>query len=990
LDQEEHLLLLTLHHIITDGWSMAILLRELAHAYEAALGDTQPSWPPLPLQYADYALWQTHWLGEEALAHHLASWCQLLEGFPPLLDLPTDRPRPAVQSYWGASHAFILAPELTQKLVELSQNESVTLFMTLLATFGVVLARLSGQERLLIGSPIANRTQQQVEEIVGFFVNTLPFPLDLSGRPSFRQLLARVRQVALEAYAHQDVPFERLVEKFQPERSLSYAPLCQVFFALQNQLMEPQYLPGLPRSIGELRLEPSFQESGTAKFDLTLELTTSQQGLIGRLEYSQDLFEPETIQRLAECFQLVLTQIVAQPEQDVAHIQLLTEDERLLVLEQWNATDNNYEQEQCVHKMIEQQAQRAPEAIALVSQEHHLTYGALNARANQLAHYLRRLGVGPEILVGVCLQRSVEMIIGMLAILKAGGAYLPLDPDYPIERIEYMVRDAQVPLLLTTGSFSQSIEQHYSQPIHLVCLEREYEQKQLFRQSSSNLASVDYLENLAYVIYTSGSTGRPKGVQITHRGLCNLINWHQHNFVVTVLDRATQIASISFDAAVWETWPYLAAGATLYIVEDEMRTMPTTLSDCLAAQQITMCFLPTPLAEMLLDAHEPATSLSNTLRTLLVGGDVLHRPPDKELPFILVNNYGPTENTVVATSGVVLPTRERTGMPTIGYPIANTRLYVLDSLMQPVPIGATGELFIGGSSLARGYLRQPEMTAERFIPDPFGNQPGSRLYKTGDLVRYRANGSLDFIGRNDEQVKIRGFRVEPGEIEAILRQHESIREAAVIVLEDMPGEKRLIAYIVPEREGNLPPNQPGQYLRDRLPHYMIPARIVTLEQLPLSPNGKLDRRALPALNIDLSDLEKSYMPAHTPVEETLVSIWEKVLDVQRIGIYDNFFELGGHSLLATQVISHMRKAFQVDLPLQAIFDTPTIADLAQIIARMQEESPGAPSLQATSNVQAIPEGKEDAESLLARLDQLSTEEIDALLNAKFFERKGER
>jgi len=868
--------------------------------------------------------------------------------------------------------------------------------MTLLAAFGVVLARLSGQERLLIGTPIANRTRQALEQIVGFFVNTLPLPLDLRHRPGFRHLLARVRQVALDAYAHQDVPFERLVEELQPERSLSYTPLCQVFFALQNEAVKPLQLPGfprsigLPRSIGELQMERSFQESGTAKFDLTLELTTSQQGLIGRLEYSQDLFEPETIERLAQCYRLVLTQIVTQPEREITRISLLTETERRLVLEQWNATSKDYAQKLCVHEMIEQQAQRTPDAIALVYQEHHLTYQALNARANQLARYLRRLGAGPEVLVGICLQRSIEMAIGMLAIFKAGGAYLPLDPDYPIERIEYMLQDALVPLLLTTDVFRQAIRQQYRQPVHLICLESEYEQEQIFRQPTSNLVGVNCSGNLAYVIYTSGSTGRPKGVQITHHGLCNLVNWHRHNFMVTAQDRATQLASISFDAAVWEIWPYLAAGATLCIVEDEVRAVPSILSDWLVAQQITMCFLPTPLAELLLDIHESAPPTSNALRTLLVGGDVLHRAPDKELPYILVNNYGPTENTVVATSGVVLSTSAWTGMPTIGYPIANTRLYVLDSLMQPVPIGTPGELYIGGSSLARGYLRQPEMTAERFLPDPFvgTSEPGARLYKTGDLVRYHSDGSLDFIGRNDGQVKIRGFRVEIGEIEAILRQHENILEAAVIAYEETPGEKRLIAYIVPEPEISL--NRLDQYLRDRLPHYMIPARIITLEQLPLSPNGKVDRRALPTPDVDLSHLATSYVPPHTPIEEALVSIWEKVLEMQRIGIHDNFFELGGHSLLATQVISHIRKTFQVDLPLQVIFHTPTIANLAQSIARMQEELQGAPLPEANSGIQTIAAAKEDAEDLLARLDQLSAAEIDALLNARLVERKGER
>jgi len=758
-----------------------------------------------------------------------------------------------------------------------------------------------------------------------------------------------------------------------------------------------------------LHLQPLFQGSDTAKFDLTLEVTASQQGLEGRWEYSQELFEPETIQRLTERFQFVLTQLVAHPEQNIVRVPLLTEAERSL-LQQWNATSKDYAQVQCVYRLVEQRAQRTPEAIALVSNERHLTYAELNARANQLANYLRQLGVGPEMLVGVCLQRSIEMIVGLLASLKAGGAYLPLDPDYPTERIEYMLQDAQVPVLLTTAAISQKIARQYSQPVRLICLESEREQTELLRQSSSNLAGNSQLENLAYVIYTSGSTGRPKGVQITHQGLCNLVNWHQQNFALTAQDRATQLASISFDAAVWEIWPYLATGAAIYIVEDDVRAVPSRLGDWLAAQQITISFLPTPLAEVLLDTNWLASSVSSALRILLVGGDLLHRTPDEDLPFVLVNNYGPTENTVVATSGIVFPTREWMGMPTIGYPIVNTRLYVLDDLMQPVPVGVTGELFIGGMSLARGYLRQPELTAERFIPDPFVGtfhdesgsysasagdssptlpscQPGARLYKTGDLVRYHSNGSLEFIGRNDSQVKIRGFRVESGEVEAVLRQHGSIKAAVVIVHQDTVGGKRLIAYIVPEPEMPFTLRQLDQYLRDKLPHYMIPAKIMTLEQLPLSPNGKLDRQALAAPDID-PDLEDKYVPPRTPIEETLTKVWEEALKVQRIGIYDNFFELGGHSLLATQVIAHIKKAFQIDLPLQAIFNTPRVAELAQIIAQMPEKSQNTPPQELNKELQPALSEQEDAESLLARLDQLSAEEVDALLNSMLSERKG--
>lgn len=973
LEEHVHVLLLTLHHIITDGWSMSILFRELAASYQAMLTGHAPSLATLPIQYADYALWQREWLQGEHLIHELAYWRQQVAGAPTLLTWPRVRPRSTEQVFQRASYHFVLPTTLSHALEDVSRRASVTLFMTLLAVFAVLLGRYSGQDDILIGTPIANRTRKELEAIVGFFVNTLVLRVQLVENASFHQFLQQVRAVALDAYEHQDIPFERLVEELQPERSASHMPLCQVLFAFQNTPVESLELAGL-------HLQEKAVESEYVQFDLVLEMKQSKGTIEGIIHYNRALFETEVIVRLAEHYQLLATEVVAQPHKSIAYVPLLTEGE-CRQLEAWNTTQRDYPQKLCVHEAIEAQAVSRSEAVALVYEDTHITYGEFNRRANQLAHALRQRGVGVESLVGVCLEPSIALVVSLLGILKAGGAYVPLDPSYPQERLTFMLQNAHLHLLITTHACSQKIGWSESQQMGLIFVESKQEQESFAQQPADNPTSEVVCDHLAYVIYTSGSTGRPKGVQVTHRGLRNLVCWHQEAFALTPQDRTSQLASWSFDAAGWELWPTLAVGATVCLVEDEARHEVSRLCHVLNEQQITQSFLPTPLAESFLAGQWPAQL---ALRTLLTGGDALHRAPTQELPFILVNNYGPTENTVVATSGIVASLGEKSdaGAPSLGRPIANTCTYVLDQYMQRVPIGVTGELYIESEGLARGYLHRPDLTAERFLPSPFGGQLGLRLYKTGDLVRYRANGDLDFLGRNDGQVKIRGFRIERGEIEAVLWQHASIKEAVVLVREDRPEEKRLVAYIVVEPEFPVSLSQLRQYLQTKLPSYMLPSSIVTLEQLPLLPNGKLDYKKLPVPEMFHSDGEETYVPPSNAVEEVLANIWMEVLGGKRIGITDHFFERGGHSLLATQVISRMREAFQVSLPLSLLFEQPRLVDLARCVIQLQ----GATRPVIPQNVSQIT-SEDDVEHLLAKVDQLSPEEVDALLSAMLSEQK---
>ncbi len=800
LDETEHILLLNMHHIVSDGWSMGVLIGEIAALYTARRSN-QPSFlPKLAIQYADFAQWQREWLQGEVLETQLAYWQKQLNGIS-MLNLPTDT-RPAVQTYQGARQLLQLPKSLSEALETLSQQEEVTLFMTLLAAFKILLYRYTQQEDIAVGSAIANRNRSEIESLIGFFVNSLVLRTDLSGNPTFRELLSRVKEVALGAYAHQDLPFEKLVEELHPERNLNQNPLFKVVFALQNAPMSALELPNLI-------LSPLEFDTQTTRFDLEFHLwerepnnqlwVDSSKGISGFVIYRTDLFDEATITRMLGHFQILLEGIVANPEERIANLPLLSQLEQHQLLIEWNNTQVDYPQDRCIHQLFENRAEQTPDSTALVFGDKQLSYKELNLRSNQLAHYLKKLGVKAEVLVGLCVERSFDMIIGMLGILKAGGAYVPLDPTYPHERFNFLFEDAQVPILLTHERWIQQLETHNCR---VICLDKDWDI--IAQEIEDNLPSQVTVDNLAYVIYTSGSTGKPKGVQIEHRGLLNLIFWHQKAFAVSHLDRATQIAGVAFDACVWEILPYLSAGASIYFVDDEIKLNPEHLRDWLISKAITICFLPTPLAEKVLTLDFPKNA---ALRILLTGGDKLHQYPLADHVFQVVNNYGPTENTVVTTSGQVIVINQEDPpnppilggqggiAPAIGRPIDNTQVYILDKHLQLVPIGVPGELYISGDGLARGYLNLSDLTVEKFISHPFSHDSKARLYKTGDLVRYRLDGKIEFLNREDEQVKIRGYRIELGEIEAVLSQHPAVQQNVVMTSEDA-GEKRLVAYVV--------------------------------------------------------------------------------------------------------------------------------------------------------------------------------------------------
>ncbi|HET8841782.1 MAG TPA: amino acid adenylation domain-containing protein, partial [Ktedonobacteraceae bacterium] len=919
LEEQEHIFLLSIHHLIFDGWSEGILIREMATLYEAYSQRQPGPLPELPIQYADFAIWQRQWSEEEVFAPQIAYWKKRLEGVPTVLQLPTDYPRPAIQSFRGAVVPFSLPYVRTQALKTLSQQQGVTLFMVLLSAFQVLLFRYSGQGDITVGTPIAGRNNRQIEELIGFFVNTLVLRTDLSGNPSFCELLQRVRETALEAYAHQDVPFERLVEELQPARDLSHNPFFQVLFALQNASPETGDFP-------EARVRSLKVDRTTAQFDLTLDLTETAEGLDGWLEYSTDLFEAATISRMVQQLQTLLDSINENPNQLLSELPFLSEAERHQLLIEWNATQADYPEDKCIHHLFEVAVEQTPEALALVFEEEHLTYRELNCRANQLAHYLQMLGIGPQVLVGLCVERSVEMIVGLLAILKAGGAYVPIDSAYLAERLAFILQDSQVTVLLTQERLLAQIPEHQAR---LVCLDADRDA--IAMHPDANTHSRATAKNLAYMVYTSGSTGRPKGVLIEHQGLCNVVQAQARLFHIQARDRIMQFSSLSFDASVFEIFMALTAGAALYLGSADALRVGPPLHHFLQEEAITVATL-TPSVLRLL----PSENLPE-LRTIICAGEmcsdeIVTRWASNHQFF---NAYGPTETTIWA-SVMVCNTTTRGSL--IGRPIANTQLYVLDRHLQPVPVGLPGELFIGGAGIARGYLRRPDLTAERFFPNPFGNEPGARLYKTGDLVRYGSDGNLEFLGRRDHQVKIRGFRIELTEIEAILTEHPNIREAAVVVRENLGGDKRLIAYLVAEQSSPLFSRELRYYLQQRLPSYMLPSTFVLLEALPLSINGKIDHRLLPEPSQERSQSEDTFVAPRDPIEKILGKIWSEVLGVEQISVYDNFFDLGGHSLLIAQVVSRIVTALQVDvpLPLRTLLKAPTLAQLAREIEQIIE------------------------------------------------------
>ncbi|HKR15452.1 MAG TPA: amino acid adenylation domain-containing protein, partial [Pyrinomonadaceae bacterium] len=924
LSAEEHIFLLCMHHIISDGWSLGVLVREVAALYRSFLADEPSTLPELPIQYADFVLWQREWLQGDTLAEHLEYWKKQLAGAPAVLELPADRPRPAVNTHRGAKQSLTLPAELSAAIKSVSEHEGVTLFMTLLAAFQTLLHRYSSQDEIVIGTPIANRNRAETEGLIGFFVNTLLLRTDFAGNPSFRQLLGRVRDVALGAYAHQDLPFEKLVEELQPERSLSHTPLFQTAFVFQNAPIGRLELSGL-------RLTPLGGDNGTAKFDLTLVMEETDRGLIGSIEYNTDLFDTETIQRMLGHYEYLLEGIVADPDRTVCELPLLTLPEQRQLLE-WNPTDTVYPVGHSLHTIFETQAALTPNAVALVFENERLTYGELNSRANQLAHHLRARGVKAEARVGVMLERSLEMVVSLLGILKAGGAYVPLDPDYPHERLAFMLADAEVHCLIT----ETRLQSQLAMTPGVICLDTERDE--IANQSDSNPVSDVSAGNLAYVIYTSGSTGKPKGVTVSHGNVMRLFAATDEWFHFDDRDVWTLFHSYAFDFSVWELWGALLYGGRLVVVPYLVSRSPEAFHQLLVKEQVTVLNQTPSAFRQLIHAEEIAGAKPQdlALRLVIFGGEALEIPSLRpwfdrhgDQKPLLVNMYGITETTVHVTYRP-LSFADLHGGSVIGGPIPDLQVYVLDAYMQPVPVGVPGEMYVGGDGVARGYLRQPALTATRFVPDPFSKKRGACLYRTGDLARYLRNGDLEYLGRIDHQVKIRGFRIELGEIEAVLLTHNGVREAVVMAREDSPGEKRLAAYLVLDDEQSTSIGDLRGFLKERLPDYMIPSVFVVLDRLPLTSNGKVDRRALPAPDRTRPELERLYVAPTTFSEKVLVDGWAEALGVEQVGIHDNYFELGGDSIRSVGLLALARER-GLDFSLQQLFQYQTVYELAREI-----------------------------------------------------------
>ncbi|NEO46359.1 MAG: amino acid adenylation domain-containing protein [Moorea sp. SIO4A3] len=950
LAPQEYVLLLVMHHIASDGSSTNILWEQLTQLYKAFLDGKPNPLPKLPIQYADHVVWQRQWLSDKVLDKQLNYWKQQLAGANPVLELPIDHPRPAVQTYRGASESLILPQSLSDGLKQLCRQQGVTLYMTLLAAFQTLLYRYSRQEDIIVGSPIAGRNRTEVEQLIGFFVNTLVLRTQFQESLSFTDVLKRVRQTAIEAYAHQDVPFEQLVQELQPQRSLSYSPLFQVMFALRNDVMGTPDFPGLTCS----RLE---MKSVAAKFDFFLSMKETQEGLIGYWEYNSDLFDRATIRRWISHFQVLLEGIVANPQQPVYQLPLLTESERHQLLVEWNDTATDYPQYKCIHQLFEEQVELTPDAVAVVFEHEQLTYRQLNSRANKLAHYLRSTGVKPEVLVGICVERSLEMVMGLLGILKAGGAYVPIDPDYPKERIAYMLKDSAVSVLLTQQKLLTSLPSHQAS---VVCWDIDSEA--INSESEENLTTLVTPDQLSYINYTSGSTGVPKGVEVTHRGVTRLlfgVNYANLDAKQTFV----QIAPISFDASTFEIWGALLHGSRCVIFSEKIPTSKE-LSHLITKNKITTLWLTSTLFNTIIDENPEALS---GIRQLLIGGEALSvshvRRGLKALPSTqIINGYGPTENTTFTCCYAIPSLLDSQGRSIpIGTPIANTQTYILDQHLQPVPIGIPGELHIGGAGLARGYLNRPQLTEQKFIPNPFSKQPGSRLYKTGDLARYLPDGNIEFLGRIDNQVKIRGFRIELSEIEATLTQHPQIQEAVVIVREALPGDKRLVAYVVsPGEKADILTTKLRGFLKQKLPQYMIPNAFVVLDALPLTPNGKVDRRGLPAPDTSRQSGTETFVAPRDSIELQLAQIWSQVLGIQPIGVTDNFFELGGHSLLAVRLVAEIEKVTQTKLPLAALFQFTTIEEIASLLKEPEVADNPNPNL----SPELLPLDTDDLRALL--------------------------
>ena len=924
LGAQEHILLLTAHHIVFDGWSTAVLLRELGSLYEANSAGRPAAIPDLPIQYADFAVWQRERLRGGLLERQLSYWKLRLADLPPPLELPTDRPRPAVPTRRGARQSVALPGALTEGVRELSRREGVTMFMTLLAAFQALLCRYTNRPDIAVGTPVANRTSPELEGLIGFFANTLVLRADFSGDPTFRQLLGRVREAALGAYEHQDVPFERLVEELQPERSLTRPPLFNLTFALQHATPSTFKLHDLTASTMKV-------DAGASKFDLSVTMSDEPGGLRASARYSTDLFDGTTVARMLGHFQVLLEAVAADPRQPLSRLPLLTAAERRRQLVEWNDTATEYPRRRCIHQLFEGRVAERPEGTAIVFEGRALTYAELNRRANRLAHHLRKRGVGPEVKVGVALESLPEIVVALLGVLKAGGAYVPLDSRYPRERLRWMLRDAAASVLLTEAPLAGDLTGGHEAEV--ILLDRDWET--IAREGAGNPDGGARSENTACVLYTSGSTGTPKGISVTHRAVARLVV--NTSYVrLAASDRVAQVSNLSFDAALFEIWGALLNGARLVGLTRERSLSPRDLAAAVREQGISVMFLTTALFTQVANA---LPSAFGSLRCLLFGGEAAQTEPVREVlrhgpPQQLLHMYGPTESTTFASWHPVEGVPDAALRIPVGRPLSNTQIYLLDDDLRPAPVGVPGEVYIGGDGLARGYLNRPALTAEKFIPDPFGGEPGARLYRTGDVARYLPDGNIDFLERRDSQVKIRGHRIELGEIEVQLLGHPAVREAAVLAREVADNDRRLTAYVVCHPPGGADEQPPSSatlraHLQGRLPPYMVPSEFVRLGALPLTPNGKVDRKALASRAPERPDAET---PARAPrdlLEHQLTQIWEDLLGVRPVGVRDNFFELGGHSLLAVSLMDKIEHLCGLKLPLATLFEEATVEHLVK-------------------------------------------------------------
>ncbi|MBZ5508005.1 MAG: amino acid adenylation domain-containing protein [Acidobacteriia bacterium] len=942
LGEQEHVLFLALHHIVADGWSIPILVRELSAFYVASQNGISADLPTLPVQYADYAVWQRRWNESAARARQLAYWERQLADLVPLA-LPTDHPRNEHNSARGATVTFVIPGTLTSRLKLLGLKEEATLFMVFLAAFKVLLGRYCSQNQIAVGTPVANRERREIQGLIGFFANTLVLFTHANPSSSFRDLLQQIRKTVLDALENQDLPFEQLVDHLRPERTANQNPLFQVMFILENS-------PSSDMRLGDITLRPLEVKGLTAKFDLTLNLVPEGAELHGRLNYNCELFEPASIHRMIAHYQQLLEGMVGQPDESIAGLSLLTQAEREQLLVEWNRTAVEYPKATIV-ELFERQAEKTPATVAVEYNDQQLNYAELNRKANQLAHYLQELGVGPEVQVGICVERSLELVVSLLGVLKAGGAYLPLDFRYPKDRLQWMLEDMQPPVLITQSRLETLLP-----PVTGKIIKLDNEWDEIGSRSGENLRSEVSGDNLAYTLYTSGSTGRPKATGIRHSNAAALMHWAREVFSPEELNGMLAGTSICFDLSVYEIFTPLSWGGRIILPGNVLEL--ATMSAREQVKVINTC--PSIMQEIL-----RIQGLPQSVTTVNLAGEALTMSLVQQLYGIasikrVLNLYGPTEDTTYSTyMWIKKEDASEKATVSIGKPITNTRMYVLDERMEPVPIGVAGELYIGGAGLARGYLNRPELTAERFVPDPFVQQKmadGERLYRTGDFVRWLPDGNLEFMGRLDDQVKIRGQRIELGEIEAVLLQHPAVAQAAVIAWGAQQAERRLVGYVARNENGlECGSRALREYLRSRLPEYMVPKVIMEMECLPLTPNGKLDRRALARIVPKEQRDDKAYVAPRTPEEEVLAKIWAELLQVEQVGIDDNFFELGGHSLLAMQQISRVRKVFAVELAVRELFETRTLAGLAGRIEekRVKASANGQERPQSSSILVAI-------------------------------------